>query len=206
MEWLTTLYKETHNRWNEMGSNPQGYAVFYSPVVINPELLIIGYNPGGDESSFVEIPKHPPADHDYIKGNYPMANRMRYIFQSAGILPLLENSVKTNLYFFRSNNASGIGDLSEDVKEFCLSQTKQIIDTLTPRMILVEGFETFSEVLKLLRSQQSREIPFNGRAVMLVSDYKGIKLLGIPHPTGARGLTNDHWKEVGRLIKIETIQ
>lgn len=206
MEWLKTLYDNTREIWEKNGKSSSGYAIFYSPVATNPELLIIGYNPGGDESSFVEIPEHPPAEHDYITGNYPMANRMRYIFQSAGILPLLENSVKTNLYFFRSNNASGIKDLSEDMKEFCLSQTKQIIDTLTPRMILVEGFETFSEVLKLLRSEQSREIPLNGRVVMLVSDYKGIKLLGIPHPTGARGLTNEHWKEVGRLIKIETIQ
>jgi hypothetical protein len=205
MEWITSLYKNTREVWENNGKNSSGYAIFYSPVVNNPNLLIVGYNPGGDERSFKDLPEHPPAEHDYIQGNYRMANRMRYIFQSAEILPVLEKSVKTNLFFFRSKDMSGIKGLEAETKSFCLSQTKQVIDKLKPANILIEGFKTFRELLNLLQLKQTREVSFKDRRVMLTSDYNGTKLIAIPHPTGARGLTNDHWKEVGRLINMEMI-
>jgi hypothetical protein len=205
MEWIKALHNEAHDLWQRAGANPDGYAIFYSPVTTNPPLLIIGYNPGGDTQSFKEPPTAPPQQHDYIVDNYSMAKRIRYIFEAAGILNILEKSVKTNLYYFRSKSAATLKELDEERKNFCLSWTKQIIDHLKPTVILAEGFKTFSELIRLLKVKQISQENMDDKAVMLFSEYNGIKLIGIPHPTGARGYKNEHWRTIGPLIRDVTL-
>jgi len=206
MEWINTLYKNTRAVWEKNGKNSSGYAIFYSPVVDNPELLIMGYNPGGDEGDFSSIPMTPPAEHDYICGNYKMANRMRYIFESANMLENLQNSVKMNLIFFRTKSASTVKQLPAENVTFCYSQTKKIIDSLAPKTILVEGLETFDKLIGLLGVKRMKEHKnIRKKTLMRYSTYNGIKVLGIPHPSGSHGLYNDDLLEIGHLIQREII-
>jgi hypothetical protein len=83
--WINQLYEETERLW-EKHKNPSGYAIFYSPVLINPKIVIIGYNPGGDKQSFsADNHSRPPDEHEYLKKEYLLAKRMYHIFQYAGL-------------------------------------------------------------------------------------------------------------------------
>ena len=86
MEWVNNLYTETKRIWKENGENKNGYAIFYSPPVFNPDIMIVGYNPGGGENSFDESKASiVPKEHDYFpqkeSDDYPMAKKMRKIFE-----------------------------------------------------------------------------------------------------------------------------
>lgn len=205
MQWVDSLYSSMRQLWEKKGKPSSGYDIFYSPVIMNPEVLIIGYNPGGDSSSFTVIPEKPPAEHGYLNGEYDMAKKMRQLFASAGISQKLDKSVKINLFFFRTRNAAEVRKLDDESKSFCLTQTKQVIDTILPKAILVEGFETFEQLAHLLKIKQEKEVKFLDSALMLFSNYNGIPILGIPHPTGAWKFTGEHWDEVARLLKIELV-
>lgn len=202
MKWIQELYEQTHRLWQQTGMESSGYSIFYSPVVSHPKLLIIGYNPGGDKSSFNENNTEPPKQHDYIVGNYRMARRMRFIFESAGILTELKESVKMNLIYFRSKNIKGLKHSPQSIK-YCYDQTKMVIDELHPDLIIVEGLSTFTELGKLLKLEEQNRTHFNSKCILIHSCYGDgdSKVIAIPHPTGARGLTNEHWRRIGKSIR-----
>lgn len=203
MKWIQELYEQTHDLWQQTGKDSSGYSIFYSPVVSNPKLLIIGYNPGGDKSSFNENNTEPPKQHDYIVGNYRMAQRMKFIFESAGILPELNASVKMNLIYFRSKNIKSLKHSTETI-EYCYIQSKMVIDELRPDLIVVEGFSTFTELSRLLKIEEHNRTHFRGKCILLHSCYINSKVIAIPHPTGARGITNEHWRKIGESIREAT--
>ena len=74
MNWIEKIYKETDQRWKDAGSDPKGYAIFYSPVLQNARIVIIGYNPGGGREDFTK--ENVPEIHEYTHEKYPMAQKI----------------------------------------------------------------------------------------------------------------------------------
>ena len=103
--WVENMYIETSQLWKEIGSPKRGYAIFYSPIIINTELMIIGENPAGDDD-FDESKVGVPDKHDYEIYNYKIAENMKKIFGFANITSDLFKSVKLNLNFFATKNTS----------------------------------------------------------------------------------------------------
>lgn len=54
-EWSENFTEEVYREWKENYSNIEtGVKTFYTPVAENPQLMIIGYNSGGEKNSFQE--------------------------------------------------------------------------------------------------------------------------------------------------------
>ncbi len=213
MEWVEKLYQETRKHWEENGSDKNGFSIFYSPVIMNPNIMIIGYNPGGDEKSFDEskigiIPK----EHEYFSpdGNYPMAKKMRKIFEDKEMTTKLESSVKFNFIFFRSKDTKKL-KIDASLMKFCKDTTQEIIETLKPKFILTEGFKTYDEIINLTKGANEIELDKyyqtksskNRRIIRIGKTGNGIKIIGIIHPTGAHGISDEILIEIGNNLKTE---
>lgn len=162
--WINQLYEDTERLW-EKYKDPNGYAIFYSPVFVNPKIMIIGYNPGGDERSFLAN-NHcaPPDKHEYLKKEYPLAKRMDKIFQYAGLTNELGRTVKLNLNFFRSKKAADMADKHE-LRDFSEQHVLKIIERLDPGMIITEGLATFDRLMILCSGQIGHPVKFNDRTI-----------------------------------------
>lgn len=132
--WAENLTSEVYEFWKSKHPRKEGVKVFYSRTNKNPDLMIIGYQPGGNYSHF----KNEDADrfargdfkpqaNEFLTTDYPMAKRMREFFGSN--LKLLEKSVIFPVIFFRSPSAKDWYTYKNrrEVKEFCLLKTKEII-------------------------------------------------------------------------------
>jgi len=212
MEWIDMLYAETNELWKENGSDKKGYSIFYSPPVFNPDIMIVGYNPGGGENSFDESNASiVPKEHDYFppNGNYPLARNMRKIFEFAGMTEKLRGSVKFNLIFFRSRNKKEITK-NKNLIDFCKNETNKIIINLKPKLILAEGIDTYKELLGITKGYNEKDQVFtdkNDKTIHISSTGKteggAIKIIGIIHPSGGYGISDDMLTEIGKNIKAE---
>lgn len=165
-QWSDSLLRETYNKWSSLEGKYEfwksGFAVFYSPVYENPDLMIIGYNPGGDSDTFNEKEALLiPEEHEYFKWNYPLAKKMREtIFNKINKTDLLRKSIKLNLIFFRSNNKKCFTSISrevrKDIEQFCHGKVREIIIPTKPKIVIAEGIITYDK-LKLILKQQPFE-------------------------------------------------
>lgn len=203
-QWAQEITIEVDKMWKDHSFLKDGYAVFYSPVIANPRLLIVGFNPGGDHSSFdrrkaSEVPEH----HEYLTQNYAIAKKMRNLFQTIGKFSILEQSVKTNLLFFRSRSISQWHEINPQVRnkleQFCASKLREIIDVLRPQFILAEGIKTYTHLRALLSFEDEETvIKSKNRTLFAAIQNQETTLIGIIHPTGAR-VSRIEWE----LIQVE---
>jgi len=213
--FVNNLMKEVEQKWEKFQETlSKGYAVFYSPVRMNPDLMIIGFNPGGDQKAFDRNrDRNPPPIHEYIKEDYRIANRMRKLFESMNCLETLKNSVKLNLIFFRSKDTEEWNKIDVTIRKelstFCKDKVKLIIETLRPRIVLAEGITTY-RVLKnevLFGKACEKVIPHKngGKIIHIMTNFSdfNLTLIGIRHPTGSRPNPSDsEWKMIGDKLSV----
>ncbi len=191
MEWVTKLCNETKQVWEQNGKYPKGgYAIFYSLPKINPTIALIGYNPGGNEEDFDEQNcTTPPTENEYLNPNtkYPMAEKVRKIFDAGDLKWALEDCVKFNLYFFRTKEAKDFNN--KEMKEFCERKVEEILDEIKPKYIITEGFITYERLKELLNAKEERMIKedINNRNIIKIGKTnKNISLIGMTHPSRTR--------------------
>ena len=215
-QWAQGLLMEVCAKWENNKGNydfsESGFSVFYSPVRQSPELMIIGYNPGGDETSFCKARDLcVPVTHEYIDyksdRKYPIAGKMYNLFENISKSDWLERSVKLNVLFFRSKSEQQWNtikkDVRKDLKEFSYMKVKEIADVLTPKFILTEGIKTFNILTNIILCCSEKPVFEQGRgnrAIYARSRYNDIKIIGLIHPTGAR-VSNDEWLKVKEYLK-----
>lgn len=203
-EWVTELYNETKQEWKKYGEDPKGFAIFYSPVKIKPTIALIGINPGGNEKDFKEQDCNiQPTENEYLTANYPMAEKIKKIFNDGNLWWALEDSVKFNLYFFRSKKIKDINN-NKEMKKFCEDKVLKILDKIKPKYIVAEAFETYNRLKELLEAKEEREVKEGGRAILCIAKTNGnIPLLGMIHPTGGYGISDDILAKIG--LELEKI-
>jgi hypothetical protein len=203
--WITELYEETFKFWQtNQAKLPAGYAIFYSPVLDCPEIMIIGHNPGGDNRSInYKVMNGPPGEHEYDQKNYALARNMRRIFHYASLDNELRKSVKLNLVFFRSRKAADL-DMGE-LRKFCNPKVELIIEQLQPKLIVTEGFQTFYAVLGLLRGQEQQPVLQSKTVIVRLGSSQRGKILGLRHPSGSRGLSDAMFRGLGDEIKNQVL-
>ncbi len=92
-----------------------GFAVFYSPVQRQPDLMIMGFNPGGGPVDFNETDACKlPCKHSYMEENYRLAEQAKKLF--ANHEAMLTRSVKANLIPFRSRSTSAWYAIRDDLR------------------------------------------------------------------------------------------
>ena len=185
---------------NFSGDKIPGFSIFYSPVCMNPKILVIGDNSGGKEK---DKQKELPAEHDYFKYCYPIAKTMREkIFKGEPLNTALRNSVKINRVFFRTRDLEEFNSISNstELEAHCFDIVQQIIGKLQPRLIFAESFGTF----KKLSSEKDVLLkkPENEKELLLEGKYKEIKVLGINHPSTAsfHKVNDEDWESVNKKL------
>lgn len=205
--WAVDLLKQVDSKWAKYPQLKHGYSVFYSPVKLNPDLMIIGVNPGGSNEDFNrEKALLVPTEHEYITENYPIAKKTKGLFESIGKIKTLDNSIKLNLNFFRSKDMAEWKEtdsqIRKELESFCRDKVMEIINTLKPRIIIAEGVgETYPKLKELLSNpQDEKEVKgINDRNIYMSCDSDQCKLIGIIHVSGAR-VSNDELNLIGKSL------
>ncbi len=220
-QWEKNFYQDLNSKWENWGKENEyiqknGFALFYSPVIPNPDLMIIGLNPGTDDNPFNPA-KEAPGYHDYFefegtKDDYKMAKQMRKLFKD-DLADKLQKSVKLNRLFFRSHNyATWINNVDKElrinIENYCLVIVKKIITRLKPKIILCEGLDDpfYKLVSMYLEKEDIYEIGVisnRKRRLMQRFEREDITILSIPHPSGSKGLTNEVMDSITVLLRTE---
>ena len=146
---ILTEYRERYRFWKP------GFMVFGSPVITHPDLVIIGFQPGGNKKDFDE----------YKDKIFKLPNRLVFLdagrrkpfarnlidLLNAGGKKLLTKSVYYNLILFRAPNAKRYwcnrNKLCKpkrlEMEEFCFRKAREIVEELKPKKVLLIGFDTY---------------------------------------------------------------
>ncbi len=216
-----SVVDRVHSMWeNNRSRYPKGYGVFYSHVHFQPELMLIGLNPGGNDDAAGKkeqiMSKHEKMEYILNKDNseYPIAGKTVDVFESIGQLHLLEQSVKINENFFRSRN---IKSLCPQHAGECSRIVSEIIGEVQPRILICESIGVFDRMLiKLSKGRKQKSVSkemrvalSNHRLVTSVEfdddNHRPIKLVGYSHRTGSH-LRSEEVDKIREFLKIVLTQ
>ena len=82
--------------------------------------------------------------------------------------------------------------------------TLHILNEIKPKFIIAEGFKTFERLKKLLKGTEQQVINFNNnkKAILVIGKtHDSIPLIGMIHPSGARGISDLMLIEIGYNLK-----
>jgi hypothetical protein len=133
---LTNLYK--------------GCQIFFSPVKEKHEVMIIGINPGPGYYNWQEeiVQRFDPLlKHEYFEYDYDLAHHVKDVFRKANKIGKLEDSIKTNFFFWATDNEPSlwafINKLSDSLRKEILEKSKiwiqEIVKQVSPQLIICEG-------------------------------------------------------------------
>ena len=211
--WAADLTEEVFEKWKEYGEPEYGFKTFVTPVKKNPKFLIIGYNPsvGSGKNTFKTdlLPKYksgdfsPPSseENEILNPEYSLARILKNVVFS-NHEDLLRDSVKYDLYFFRSNAQKDLekelGDDYSHMKEYCLNKTRDIIKKIEPEYVLVYGVKTFEDLEEFFDDfeQEDEEKDENNNRYYLSADWMGIDVFGMAHPSGPNSVSNENLNKV----------
>lgn len=203
-KWAIDLINDVDMFWQQHAQLTSGYSVFYSPVTMNPDLMIFGLQPGGGPESFSrDLAKTLPSKHNYISEDYPLAKKMKQLFERIDMQHILEHSVKTNLNFFRARSIAEWREFDRSLRlsvaNFCDQKVSEMISSLKPKRILCEGISTYEAIKRIASEDYTEEVRVEndkGKTIFIRCVADGILTMGIPHPTGSRGLSGEDWEKV----------
>jgi hypothetical protein len=202
--WGRSIIEKVKSDRLKFNKEPMEFSIFYSPLRSEPNLMIIGDNPGGQvgEPGLYEIPD----THEYIdtRQTYAIAVAMRdKILKGDKLKNILSNSVKLNRIFFRTPDLKTFDNLNGAgvIQEYCKNILDEIIETLKPRKILAESFGSFKALSTSWTSILDK--PSKNKSLLLLGQYKGIEMLGINHPSQAwrQGIDNEDWERVNKELE-----
>lgn len=149
---------------HEIGRNEEivrlllGWKIFYSPIVINTEILFIGINPGGgDAGNPFEYYNEEHETLEYIDdkhNKYILATNTKKIFNRIDKLKLLENAVKMNTKFYATVGVEEMKVFEDFLYKYYRELynqllinnkkwTKELIEIINPKNIICEGKSAF---------------------------------------------------------------
>lgn len=205
-EWAESLEEEVFNYWKQNHNDWEGgFRVFYGPVFPEPELLILGYQPGGDPEDFE---RHhldrlsngdfsPPENHEYLENDYTIARRMREKVLK-GENDLLVESVKSNAIFFRARDIDrwkGVPkEKRQDMENFSLQKVEEMVEALNPNSVLVEGMATWDLLKSRFDFEDECKVRRSNARLLCVSTNKNPTFTGIIHPSTR--VSDKNWAKV----------
>lgn len=215
--WAKQFHHELRLKWEELYKKEpkleHGFQGFYSPVSYQPELMVLGLNPGGSKNDFdIRDCEDIPLIHSYYEYKYPLAEKMKSFFEGS-LEPLLRNSVKTNVIFFRSKNMDEWYKLNpvirKEAEDFCNQKVLELINTLKPKRLLLEGIGSYNIIHNVLGlSDENKNVIAPKRKIVIHNEKDDLKIMGIIHPTGARPRVSNEEFEIIKeaVMKFALVQ
>ena len=179
---------------SEIKSLYKGCQLLFSPLLHQPKILLIGFNPGGGYYKWhgkIAEEFQPMQALEYYLNTHSLAEQTKSLFRQAGMEEDLQHhTVKTNFYYWATDNVADFNrllkllpqELSNKIFHFSRVWTKQLIDMLQPELIIAEGFKTFDEVAVLF--PQKSEI-LKEDTLKSFDTSGGIKVLGYKRNQGS---------------------
>ncbi len=185
-----SAYSEIKQFYSEHGPRVDGenlgFRILYGPPVLDPELLFIGFQPGGKRKD-AELGETAgemngwPLSLDYIAAPWRLAQQIRKIWSASS----LEKSSGLNAVFFRSPNREKWDAVPAAQRQACeslsISYVEKIANLMRPKAIVVIGLGTFD---MLTNGEVALEI--NRRTLIKQGKLWGVKTYGVIHLSGAR--------------------
>lgn len=213
--WAENVRKEVFEFWKGKYNHWEpGFQVWYGPVDSDKTVLIIGIQPGGDEDSFEnkrtrfeEGDFSLPEEHDYLTPDFDLAR------DTTKAVPkeIIEQSVKTNLNFFRAPEESdweeGLDEKSRtEMEEFSFKKVEELIQRLEPDLIITEGTASVYDKLKSELNfstdmEREHEVGDDKERVVCVGQLEDLTVIGLKHPSSGRGLGAEQYQEMRNVIQ-----
>jgi hypothetical protein len=167
---------------------------------MNPALMIISLNPGGDETRFQEDKARfesgdfaPPKTFYFLVSPRRFASQLRRLLKNHANL-LERDTVAFPICFFRSKNW---GMITEEKVEECLPYMKEIIDKLQPKRIIVISSNTYVLLSRLLNGLY----PIDPGTIVKTAKWRTIPIFATYHIVGYH-FRQDEWEEVVRKLDL----
>lgn len=192
------------------------FYAFQSPPKEKPEFLIVAFNPGdGDETRYEEGCKNPSRKYPCISGKelkepnkfwdnhhtWRIWQNLMKSFVSTELNGLLNSFVSMNLVYFVSKKVKTFQKLkgAEAAQRICTELTNILVfDIFKPDFILCLGIESFEGVGNGLKQSQVLDSPNNKNVKS--KDVNQTLVIGIPHASGARDVTDEERVNIGETI------
>jgi hypothetical protein len=209
------MYDRVKQLWAERGKEvfggQCGFSILNGPAQYRPQLMILGANGGfGHKDDKPHFEASPPLVSSSGNTDWPLASRLRAMFDGWGLGQILNSSIQSNFLFFSSSAVSRAADsrgyrwqdlpekLRTELEGFCLREIKGYVEVSEPKCLLVLGTQTFDRhadnVSTVIMDKSKR------RRLLLQGRVFGRPALAILHPTGAR-VANEDWREVGPQLR-----
>ena len=178
----------------EIKSLYKGCQLLFSPLIEQPKILLIGFNPGGGyfkHHGFVAENFKPMPAMEYYLNKHSLGEQTKDLFRQAGREEdLKHHTVKTNFYFWATDNVADFNrlmmllpdELSQKIFYQARVWTRQIIEGLQPEMIVAEGFKAYEEIAVLFPKKLQEEKTESVRSFVTPD---GLKMLGYKRNQGS---------------------
>jgi hypothetical protein len=137
-----------------------GNRIFFSNIIENPIIYLLGINPGGGiiGDDFEPLSKLEYVDEECLKNGYRLAEETREVFNRINRMDILENSTfKTNVFFITTRKQSdlykitdflgrGENELGDEIFQKAYKWTKELIETISPKIIICEGVQALKDL------------------------------------------------------------
>jgi hypothetical protein len=189
------------------------FGIFYSPIHYQPDLMIIGANPGFDSDDDTKAPPDKNLFYDFGERDgkeYRITPTLRRLFRLAGHEETLRDSVVTNLLFFKSrclgNHTTtaqgwcdnGNASIRREIEDYCRNRVEAIVCQLDPKRILVLGLATWDKVAASQVTLLAHRTRGRGRLALTGTVFNR-RAFGTIHPTGAR-MSNTDFSGLAALL------
>jgi uracil-DNA glycosylase len=162
----------------------KGCQIYFSPLVKNPDLMLIGINPGSGyfKNNGKPVQKFEPVD-NYNEGGILFEEFKYGIFRKLNKETVFESSFITNAYFFATDTKNDLEvflkllpeDFRIEVKQQSVKWLKQIVSNVSPKLILCEGHTAF-DYLKRFYGDSMAVI--NNKGSVLEAKIDNIPIVG----------------------------
>lgn len=184
------IYAPYANQDIDKDGNPLLYYVFQTDVHYNPDLMIVGINPGASyhgEPFLCREDEHGVVKNYYLLGaeKDAWARRLQSVFDykqgennDSYLSSIFENCVGTNKVFINTRIEKGCAAF-KDIHSKAKSLLEELIQIVKPKHIVALGRSPF-DTLKQEPVKQIKDSGINFK----YSKYNGIPLAYIPNPSG----------------------
>lgn len=205
------LYERVNAKWAEHGPSifggACGFSVLSGPPHFQPELMIIGSNPGfGADDTTPHVEDTWPENTYIVDADWSLARKLRSIFIDAQRQHVLLGAIQTNFLFFKSSSLGTDGQypwrtversLRTELERWCANEMQDLVRVLAPRMILILGLAAFDQ-----HASNAETVLKDGagkRRLLMRGQLGESVALGILHPTGCR-VTSADWNRVSAYL------
>jgi len=150
------LIEEHNSKKNKSYHDLGNFAILYTPVLYKPKIMMIGNNPSwfdkdNPENGYKivrELMKAPAKECSYLVHNHVYAHRLQDAFSRVGRMDLLTNCVGMNRLWLQTGPENAPWnrackaisfELRQNLYEYCQTRTKEIINLIKPKVLLLVG-------------------------------------------------------------------